>query len=587
MSTTLARIDIRDENDLVVVRQRARLIASLLGFGSNDQTRISAAVSEIARNAYQYAGGGEAEFQFDGTGSSPMLSVVVRDNGPGIPDLQGVLDGLRTSPLGKGGIVGAKRLMDRFEIDSWPGKGTVVGLGKPLPRTAPEVTPARLRSMAAELSVRKADSPLDELHLRHRELLRTVEELRLQRGELEDTNRGVLALYTELEDKVTQLLGVDQLKSRFLSNMSHEFRTPLNAILALSRLLLDRADGELTDEQEKQVVFIRQAAEGLSALVNDLLDLARIEAGKLHVKPGECTLEEIFSGLRGMLKPLLNNPSLALVFEPPEGIPPLFTDGGKVAQILRNLLSNALKFTERGEIRVSAQLQPGGQFVAVAVRDTGIGIAPEHHERIFDEYMQVQPSLHGEPKGTGLGLPISRKLATLLGGGVSVGSELGKGSTFTVSLPVRFSSAGVPEARIPEPIKVLIIDDEAADRYVLRSHLAGTRVVVLEAPDGMTGLRMAEAEQPGVIFLNLMMPGMDGWEVLGRLESSPATQDIPVVICSSKVLDEAERMGLDQRTLALLSKTIASREAAREQVRQVLHKAAEVREKTKGSAHER
>ena len=183
---------------------------------------------------------------------------------------------------------------------------------------------------------------------------RQVELTRVNR-ELEDTNRGVVALYAELDEKADHLRRADELKSKFLSNMSHEFRSPLNSILALTGLLRDRSDGPLTGEQEQQVDYIRKAAHDLLELVNDLLDLAKVEAGKLEARPIEFEISNLFAALRGMLRPLLLNQSVDLIFEDADHIPTLFTDEGKISQILRNFISNALKFTERGEVRVSAQ----------------------------------------------------------------------------------------------------------------------------------------------------------------------------------------------------------------------------------------
>ena len=269
---------------------------------------------------------------------------------------------------------------------------------------------------------------LDELRQRQEELTR------LNR-ELEDTNRGVVALYAELDERADHLRRADEVKTRFLSNMTHEFRTPLNSILALTRLLLDHVDGELSPEQERQVYFIRKSAENLSELVNDLLDLAKVEAGKIVVRPAEFEVRNLFGALRGMLRPLLLNTSVNLVFDEPEGIPPLNTDEGKVSQILRNFISNALKFTEQGEVRVSAKLSPDGRSVVFSVTDTGIGIAPEHQDIIFQEFTQLENAVQRKVRGTGLGLPLSKKLAELLGGSVSVASELGLGSTFSATHP--------------------------------------------------------------------------------------------------------------------------------------------------------
>ena len=231
-------------------------------------------------------------------------------------------------------------------------------LGKTLPRHAAHITPARLAHIMDTLA---ADGPADamaEIGRQNQQILLQLEELRarqedLQRvnQELQDTNRGVVALYAELDERADHLRRADELKSKFLSHMSHEFRTPLNSMLALSRLLLAHSDGPLTAEQETQVRFIRKAAENLTELVDDLLDLAKVEAGKTVVVPSPFTAASLFGALRGMLRPLLIGDAVALAFDDPQDVPPLDTDEGKVSQILRNFISNAIKFTEQGEVR--------------------------------------------------------------------------------------------------------------------------------------------------------------------------------------------------------------------------------------------
>jgi signal transduction histidine kinase len=265
-------------------------------------------------------------------------------------------------------------------------------------------------------------------------------ELDQLRSELEETNRGVLALYAELDAQADQLRQATDLKSRFLAYMSHEFRTPIGSIRSITRLLLDHVDGPLTEEQEKQVLFIQQNATEFAEMVDDLLDLAKVEAGRVEISPAWFEMVDLFSALRGMFKPVLTNPTVNLVFEEPQNLPKLYTDDRKLSQILRNFISNALKFTPRGDVRVSAHFDGDGR-VTFSVADSGIGIAQEFHQSIFEDFTQVQSPLQRRLRGTGLGLSLSKKLAQLLGGSVRLESEPGKGSVFSVTIPVQLEAA--------------------------------------------------------------------------------------------------------------------------------------------------
>jgi signal transduction histidine kinase len=271
-------------------------------------------------------------------------------------------------------------------------------------------------------------------------LAASLKEAQELRSELEETNRGVLALYAELDSQAEQLRLATELKSRFLAYMSHEFRTPINSIRSITRLLLDRVDGPLTEEQEKQVSFIQQNATEFAEMVDDLLDLAKVEAGRVEISPAWFEMVDLFSALRGMFKPVLTNPAVNLVFEEPRDVPKLYTDDRKLSQILRNFISNALKFTPKGEVRVLARFEGDG-MVTFSVQDSGIGIAPEFHDSIFQDFSQVKSPLQRRLRGTGLGLSLSKKLAELLGGTVRLDSEPGKGSTFSVTIPVQLEGA--------------------------------------------------------------------------------------------------------------------------------------------------
>ncbi|KQU73456.1 MULTISPECIES: sensor histidine kinase KdpD [unclassified Rhizobacter] len=270
------------------------------------------------------------------------------------------------------------------------------------------------------------------------------------RTELEETNQGVLALYAELDTQAQQLRQATELKSRFLAYMSHEFRTPLASIRSLARLLLDRVDGPLTVEQEKQIQFIQSTSAEFAEMINDLLDLAKVEAGRVEISPEWFELVDLFSALRGMFKPVLTNPDVLLVFDEPQQTLPLYTDDKKLSQILRNYISNALKFTLKGEVRVSA-VQNGDESITFSVSDTGIGIDRAHHPAIFQDFVQVDSPVQRRLRGTGLGLSLSRHLAELLGGSVALDSELGRGSVFSVTVPLQLQRSGqvVPERRKP------------------------------------------------------------------------------------------------------------------------------------------
>lgn len=585
MNCSLLRLELGQDRDIVTARQRARRVSALLGFDPQDQVRIATAVSELARNAIRHGGGGAIEFALltAPSGGSPLthhpfLQIVISDRGPGIPNL---VDAMREPQGGelKLGLVAARRLMDSFDVHSGRGRGTTITLGKFLPRRAEGLTAARVASITNELLANGTVDAATELQQQNQELLRSLEELRLRKeelarlsAELEDTNRGVLALYAELEERAAHLRVADETKTRFLSAASHEFRTPVNSILALSNILLHRLDGELTPEQEKQVSYIRQAAEQLATMVDDLLDLRKVESGKLQLRLETFTASELFGALRGMFKPLSVKDTVSLTFEDGAGLPELHTDQGKVSQILRNLISNALKFTEAGSVRVSAKLAADAHTIVFSVADTGIGIARENHRRVFEEFSQVDNPLQKAVKGTGLGLPLSQRLAGLLGGSIDVDSELGKGAVFSLAIPSRLGVAGAPAGSVAvlshrTTQRVLIIDDSEVERYALRQFLSSSLYEVIEAHGGYEGLRLARQSHPDVIFLDLAMPDVHGLEVLKMLKASGETRDIPIVLFTSQHSDD-----IDEEQAAAANALLLKSELSRESVAAVIRR---------------
>ncbi|CAN7434035.1 sensor histidine kinase [Pseudomonas umsongensis] len=280
-----------------------------------------------------------------------------------------------------------------------------------------------------------AETPMSQIDEQAALIARLQGEAVALRAELDETNQGVLALYAELDTQAEQLRQASDLKSRFLSYMSHEFRTPLGSILSIASLLTDELDGPLSSEQHKQVAFVSNAARELSDMVDDLLDLAKIEAGRITISPAWFDMLDLFAALRGMFRPIVDTTAVDLIFEEPVGLPRLYTDDKKLAQILRNFIANSLKFTTRGEIRVSAQLE-NRDYVRFAVSDSGIGIAQELHGALFEDFSQVDSPLQKRLRGTGLGLSLCKRFAMLLGGEVGVQSTPGVGSTFFVIIPL-------------------------------------------------------------------------------------------------------------------------------------------------------
>jgi signal transduction histidine kinase len=601
MLNTASTLQLKFDQDMMLAPQQARQLAKQLGFDKSDQTRIATVVSELVRIAMQCQ---EGTFAFTLTQELPQCFVIELSNlPPTLSSLQESLQGASSDLIR--GLVAVQRLMDHFQLEPTSTAGTFLQTGKFLPKRAEFLTEEQFTQITEAVLKETPTSPLEEIRRQNQDLLQTLEQLRQREEqllqlnrELEETNRGVVALYAELDEKAISLKRANELQTRFFSYTSHEFRTPLNAIISLSRLLLEHLDGSLSAEQEKQISLIQRAAEGLTEQVNDLLDLAKAESGRLTIYPTQFAVSSLFGTLRGLMRPLLTQSDITLVFDY-GSLPPLYTDEGKLAQILRNFISNALKYTRQGEVRVTATLS-GPQNITFAVSDTGIGIAPEDQAWIFEDFTQVDSPLQHRTKGTGLGLPLSRKLADLLGGTLCVTSVLGVGSTFSITLPLQSTPIAPPltnsdrSATVPsspnrgldadqektiaaqsspfpglssidspdivqtpqtDPLPtLLLIDDDPNARYILRKQLTALQLRILEAASGRVGLQLAAAERPQAIVLDLIMPEVSGFEVLEQLKQNPKTRDIPIIVSTSEILSPEEYQKLSPLVVKILSK---------------------------------
>ena len=358
--------------------------------------------------------------------------------------------------------------------------------------------------------------------------------------------------YELAQQAVEELRRADQLKSQFLANMSHELRTPLNSIIGFSKVILKGIDGPITDLQREDLTAIYNAGQHLLGLINDILDLSKLEAGKMRLSYEEVNIGEIIHSVMSTAAGLVKDKPIKLIEDVPPDLPTVRADPMRIRQVVLNLVSNAAKFTAEGHIRVFARRQESPEGLAeilVGVEDTGPGIAPEDMEKLFKPFSQVDASPTRKTGGTGLGLSISRSLVELHGGRIWVESEVGKGSTFYFTLPLLRPQE---EAEEEEQI-ILAVEDDTKVIALYQRYLTphGYRVVPVTDPN--QALPRARELQPVAILLDIMMPGRDGWSVLEELKQDEETKHIPVIVCS--ILEEQER-GFSLGAAAYLVKPI-------------------------------
>jgi signal transduction histidine kinase len=438
MATAVLTLPLGSQEDILLIRRRARDLAALLQFTPEDQISLSTAVWEVARLAERR---GEAELAV--VESPPSVAVQVTVSG--VP---------ARFVRGEGGqgldLQALRRLVQHVEAQDSRNGTAVVRLSSEASADAwvPDFDEVELvlRSLTRHDTGPGGVEIVDELRQQNFELLTALAALRDREAELvrlnselADTNRAVTALYTELEQQAEDLRLRAEGSGQFLSSLTHELRTPLYAVRGMTEAILrDHPDTTMSEGLRDDITLIDGAMVEALDLVNDHLDIAKIAAGQTRVRLAEVDIGELFGTLRAIVTRLPAPEGVELHFDDVSGVPMIVTDAFKLSQILRNFAVNALKFTEQGEVRVSAAATDDGEAVRFSVADTGIGLSAEDQARIFDEFVTLGPERHDRLRGTGLGLPLTRRLAGLLGGEVTVESRLGEGSTFSVTLPVRF-----------------------------------------------------------------------------------------------------------------------------------------------------
>ncbi len=435
---------------------------------------------------------------------------------------------------------------------------------------------AESQRLAAELQARTGElqSRQEDLQSSNAELEDKAEQLASQKRDIEIKNVEIEQARQELEERARQLDLASRYKSQFLANMSHELRTPLNSLLILARLLAANPEQNLSAKQVEYANVIHSSGTDLLQLINDILDLSRVEAGKMELHPERFGLRSLVEDLRGVFQPLTSEKGLAFVAAAPDGDVPaeLVTDRQRLRQILHNLLSNAVKFTEHGqvELRITVAPSPGGaagQVLAFAVTDTGIGIGEQNTDAIFGAFQQADGTTSRRYGGTGLGLTICRELAAQLGGQITVQSVVGEGSTFTLHLPVSYPAgeeaapsaqegalagpvAAGPVAAEPAPAepvaarhdslrgrKVLIVDDDVRNVFAITSILELYGLTVVHASDGKTGIELLSSDGGiDIVLMDVMMPEMDGYATTAAIRQIPGLAQLPVIAVTARAM---------------------------------------------------
>ncbi len=535
-------VALRDGGDVIALRRSTQSVCRAVGLSGSPLVRLTTVVSEAGESLLGVPGLA-ARLCLEDAGTV-VLAVRLGWRGDSRPP----------SRL----LAAATRLLDDSGLRVAPdGGGQELRLVQRTPTPA-----AALEELAIELRGRLAgdDSRADlveALRTQNHQLLAALEESQHQQEELqrlneelEETNAGVMALYTELtselqatnsgvvalyaelEDKTRQLELAHEYKTRFWANVSHELRSPVNSVIALARLLLDSRAESLTDEQRQQIGLVQASGSTLLALVDELLDVAKAESGRLEPQPAETDLRALLHQLRGTLRGT-TQPGVALRIPDHIQRAPLVTDEVMLTRILRNVLSNALKFTVEGSVQLDiteAADERGPRFV-FTVRDTGVGIPADELDRVFEEFYQVRGPHQRGRAGTGLGLPYARRLTELLKGTVTLDSVVGQGTQVVIDIPALLPAASREAASVVR--SVLVVDDDETWLTGFRALLAELAGSVTVLTDSGAVVAAVERERPDVVVLDLNMPGASGYQVRRQLAASPATAQVPVIVVTA------------------------------------------------------
>ncbi|MFE6710718.1 ATP-binding protein [Streptomyces sp. NPDC057695] len=568
------------DRDVFELRRQGQSLTRALGLEGHERVRVVTVLSEVARDLL-----GSPEFRVllraaPGDGQAAQLLARFTWSGARRPDAST--------------LRAAERLLDRCTYTTSE-EGNTLTVGQRLP-SSQDLSRERLERIREQLHGPSEFSMTEELRSQNRLLLQALEESRAQKeelqrlnaeleetnkgvvalyselsAELEETNTGVVALYAELEDKSRQLRLASEAKTRFWANVSHELRAPVNSVIALARLLLAPDADPTTEEQRQQLSLIAGSGSTLLALVEELLDVAKAESGRLEPSAVDTDLRTMLHQLRGTLGGMAHE-GVRLDIPDLTDPPCLVTDDVMLTRVLRNVLSNGLKFTTEGEVRLTVEREKrdGASWLAFTTRDTGIGIPEDEQEQVFEEFYQVRGTHQRGHSGTGLGLPYARKLTAILGGTLTLSSAPGEGTVVRVEIPARLDAQGVetggrggpgePAAGASAALgSLVVVDDDATFLDLLRPTLASVAHDVTEVADSARALDVVRTSRPDAILVDLVMPAPDGYALLTALARDPLTARIPVVVLTSSDPSEVDRTRLTHAR-SVLSKTHLTRE---------------------------
>lgn len=445
LTVPLLTVAIRQENDILLARQRARQISQFLGFSNGDVARITTALSEVARNAFEYAGGGSATFAIEGQALDRQdLLIRVVDEGPGIADVRAVLAPTFKSRTGLGiGLKGSRALMDRLDLTSVVGRGTTVVMAKRLPWSTAKFGAAEVARLTGELATTGEATPMGELQLQNQSLLNTLQEVTQRQSEIE--RLSVIAGDARDRAEAAQLIAERSIvvRERFMALTTHELRNPLQAIMGYVELLETELSGSITAKQKDYFARVARACKHLAGITNDFLDMAQGDAGRLTVARHAGAARHVISEASALVAPQAAARNVTVRLSETTDHVMYLGDVDRVRQVLVNLLGNAVSFTPSGgtvDVIAAAESEAplgvslaGGPWCAIRVEDTGPGIPHDKLGHVFEPFVQLSSEGQSTRKGSGLGLTVSRQLAVLMGGELTAESS-GAGAVFTLWL---------------------------------------------------------------------------------------------------------------------------------------------------------